>query len=73
VRRVHQGGEIKWPGRFRFVGEAFAGHLVGLKRQRRGIWKIYFYSVVLGQLHDTDATGIRIVSQQKPLKGPHKM
>ena len=73
VRRVHNGGEIKWQGRFRFVGEAFAGYLVALKRQRRGIWKIYFYNVLLGHLHDADATGIRIVSQQKPLQKPHKV
>jgi transposase InsO family protein len=73
LRRVHQGGEIKWQGRFRFVGEAFAGYLVALKRQRRGVWKVYFYNVLLGQLHDADTTGIRTASHQQTAKGPHKV
>jgi putative transposase len=73
VRRVHNGGEIKWQGRFRFVGEAFAGYLVGLKRHRRGIWKVYFYHVLLGHLHDADTSGIRLASQPHASKGPRKV
>jgi len=73
VRRVHKGGEIKWQGRLRFVGEAFAGYLVALKRQRRAIWKVYFHHVLLGELHDTDATGIRTAYQRHPAKGPRKV
>ena len=73
VRRVHNGGEIKWQGRFRFVGEAFAGYLVALKPQRRGIWNVHFYDVLLGQLHDTDTTGIRTASHRHPAKGPRKV
>ena len=73
VRRVHNGGEIKWQGRFRFVGEAFAGHLVALKRQRRGVWAVYFYHVLLGQLHDADNSGLRTATHQRPRKGPRKV
>jgi len=73
ARRVHNGGEIKWQGRFRFVGEAFAGYLVALKRHRRGIWKVYFYQVLLGRLHDADTSGIRTASHQHSSQGPRKV
>jgi len=73
IRRVHNGGEIKWQGRFRFVGEAFAGYLVALKRYRRGIWKVYFYNVLLGHLHDADTSGIRTASHPHSFKGPRKV
>lgn len=73
LRRVHNGGEIKWQGRFRFVGEAFAGYLVALKRHRRGIWKVYFYDVLLGHLHDADNSGIRTVHHEHSVKGPRKV
>lgn len=73
VRRVHLGGEIKWQGRFRFVGEAFAGHLVALKRIRRGVWAVYFYHVMLGHLHDADASGLRVASRTHPVNGPRKV
>jgi hypothetical protein len=73
IRRVHNGGEIKWQGRLRFVGEAFAGYLVALKHQRRGIWKVYFYHALLGHLHDSDVTGIRTASQRHPARGPRKV
>jgi transposase InsO family protein len=73
VRRVHQGGEIKWQGRMRFVGEAFAGYLVALQRQRRGVWAVYFYHVLLGRLHDADTSGLRPVKQCQPVKGPRKV
>lgn len=70
VRQVHNSGEIKWQGRFRFVGEAFAGYLVALKRQRRGVWGVYFYHILLGRLHDADPSGLRTVTQWRPLNGP---
>jgi len=73
LRRVHNSGEIKWQGRFRFVGEAFAGYLVALKRQRRGIWAVYFYHVLLGQLHDADPSGLRTANHRRPVKGPKKV
>jgi transposase InsO family protein len=73
LRRVHKGGEIKWQGRFRFVGEAFAGSLVALRKQRRGLWAVYFYHVLLGHLHDADTSGLRTVKRLRPVKGPSKV
>lgn len=73
LRRVHNGGEIKWQGRFRFVGEAFAGSLVALRKQRRGLWAVYFYHVLLGHLHDADTSGLRTVKRLRPVKGPGKV
>lgn len=59
VRRVRSNGEIRWRGRRRFVGEAFVGHLLGLRRHRRGAWRVYFYHVLLGELHETDPGSMR--------------
>lgn len=73
VRRVHLGGEIKWQGRFRFVGEAFAGYLVALKPKRRGVWAVYFYQVLLGHLHAADTSGLRVVRRNHPVQGPRKV
>jgi transposase InsO family protein len=72
-RRVHHSGEIKWQGRFRFVGEAFAGRYVALKRLRRGVWRVYYYHVVLGQMHDADPGGLRTARHRHPAKGPRKV
>jgi transposase-like protein len=73
TRSVHHSGEIKWQNRFRFVGEAFAGRYVALKRQRRGVWRVYYYHVLLGELHDADASGLRVASHRHPVDGPRKM
>lgn len=73
VRRVHHSGEIKWQGRFRFVGEAFAGYLVALRRKRRGVWAVCFYHVLLGHLQDADTSGLRTVTRRCPVKGPRKV
>lgn len=73
VRRVHWGGEIKWQGRVRFVGRAFAGYQVALKPQRRGVWAVYYYHVLLGHLQDADATGLRTVRKTHPVPGPRKV
>jgi transposase InsO family protein len=59
VRRVRSNGEIRWQGRRRFVGEAFVGHLLGLRRRRRGVWRVHFYHVLLGELHEQDAGSMR--------------
>src|ERR1017187_2048378 len=73
IRRVHLGREIKWQGRFRFVGEAFAGYRVALKPIRRGVWAVYFYHVFLGHLHAADASGLRAATRSHPIKGPRKV
>src|SRR5207302_4758713 len=36
VRRVRNRGQIKWQGRQRFVGRAFVGELLGLKKMPNG-------------------------------------
>jgi transposase InsO family protein len=59
IRRVRSNGEIRWQGRRRFVGEAFVGHSLGLRRRRRGVWRVYFYHVLLGELHEQDAGSMR--------------
>jgi hypothetical protein len=73
TRRVHHSGEIKWQGRFRFVGEAFTGRYVALKRQRRGVWSVHYYHVLLGELHDADASGLRTATHRHPVNGPRKV
>jgi putative transposase len=59
VRRVRSNGEIKWQGRKRFIGEAFAGYPVGLKRQGTASWKVRFAKLLIGELWDSDAGGMR--------------
>jgi hypothetical protein len=61
VRRVRSNGEIKWRGRRRFVGEALEGVRVGLQEVGRGRYQVYFGSVLLGELRETDAGGLRAV------------
>jgi transposase InsO family protein len=68
-RRVANGGEIKWQGRMRFVGEAFAGRYVNLKPQRRGVWRVYYYHVLLGELYAADLSGLRTASHPHQGKG----
>ena len=41
TRRVRNRGHIKWRGRERFIGRAFVGELVGLKKIADGIHEVY--------------------------------
>lgn len=59
IRRVRTNGEIKWCGRKRFIGEALKGVRVGLKRIDQSYSQVYFDSILLGDLHDTDSRGLR--------------
>lgn len=59
VRRVRSNGEIKWQGRKRFIGEAFVGYPVGLKRQSKERWQVRFARLVIGELWDSDSGGMR--------------
>ena len=59
VRSVRSNGQIRWLGRLRFVGEAFVGYKLGLKRWPNGHWAVYFRSLLLGELHASDAGGLR--------------
>lgn len=59
VRRVVFHGDIKWEGRFRFIGRAFIGETVGLKPIRPGIHDVYLGTHRIGQLYQGDRAGMR--------------
>ena len=59
VRRVRSNGEIKWKGRLRFIGQAFKGRLVGINKVDEYYSEVYFDTILLGQLHESDKRGIR--------------
>jgi transposase InsO family protein len=53
-RRVSADGRLFWQGRQRFIGRAFGGEIIGLKKHRREIWKIFLGCDLLGLLHQKD-------------------
>ena len=55
VRRVRNRGHIKWRGRLRFVGRAFAGQTVGLKTVGAHQWEVFLGRQLIGHLHTHDA------------------
>ena len=59
VRYVRHNGQIKWQGRYRFIGEAFIGQPIALHRYATGIYAVYFRHLLLGTLHDRDQHGLR--------------
>jgi putative transposase len=59
VRQGRQNGEIKWQGRRRFIGEAFVGQPIGLKRLRAGVWVVHFCGLLIGHLHAADVGAMR--------------
>jgi transposase-like protein len=65
-RAVRRSGEIYWQGRRRFIGESFRGFRVGLRPSGRAVWRVYFYDVLLGELHDADTTGLRSARYRRP-------
>jgi putative transposase len=58
VRRVRSTGQIKWQGRFRFIGESLRGMRVGLKCGNEGRWEVYFGKLLLGELADAAPGGL---------------
>lgn len=60
-RLIRSKGMISFHGRSRFVGEAFEGERVGLKRSRTAVWEVYFGPHLIGELWDNEAGGIRAV------------
>lgn len=73
-RWVKGNGEISWRGGRRFVGEAFVRDYVGLKPVRRGVWRVYFGPILVGELHETEQGNIRRAKYQtrrKPAARPH--
>ena len=60
IRRwVKANGPINWRGIRRFVGEAFMGDYVGLKPVRKGMWKVYYGPLLVGELHEKESGVIR--------------
>jgi putative transposase len=59
TRRVRSNGEIRWSGRKRFIGEAFAGQKAGLRPIRRGVHAVYFAKLLIGHLHERDTGAMR--------------
>ena len=64
-RLVKGHGMICFRGRGRFVGEAFGGERVGLKRSRGGVWEVYFGPRLVGELWDSESGGIRAAWYRK--------
>jgi putative transposase len=65
-RRVRNRGHIKWHSRERFVGRAFVGQLIGLKKVTTGIHEVYLVGHQIGVLHHRDAGGMRPASIARP-------
>lgn len=65
VRRVVFQGYLKWQGRFRFIGRAFVGQIVGLKPLKPGVHEVYLGPHLIGQLHQSDRAGMRPASRSK--------
>lgn len=59
IRRVRSNGQIRWQGRKRFIGEAFVGYPVGIRQSRLGRWTVRFAGLVVGELWESDAGGMR--------------
>lgn len=56
ARNVRADGGIKWGGKQVFVGEAFAGELVGMEAVDDGLWHVHLGPLRLGVLHDRSRT-----------------
>jgi putative transposase len=67
-RRVKGKGMINLNGRARFVGEAFEGQRVGLKRTPSD-WEVYFGHLLIGTLPANDHAGIHAVRYRKKPTG----
>jgi len=65
VRRVVFHGDIKWQGRFRFIGRAFVGQTVGLNPISPGVHEVYLGAHLVGQLHQRDRAGMRPASRPR--------
>ena len=59
VRRVRPHGDIKWQGRLRFLGRAFAGQLVALKTLSAQHCAVHLGPLLIGELYAKDPAGMR--------------
>lgn len=58
-RRVTASGYIRWRRRLRVIGRAFGGQDVGFKPVSESVHEVYFGSLLIGVLVDTDPGGMR--------------
>jgi transposase InsO family protein len=73
-RWVKGNGEMSWRGTRRFVGEAFVRDYVGLRPVRKGVWRVYFGPILVGELHENEHGNIRTAKYQtrkKPFARHH--
>lgn len=61
-RSVRPDGAIKWAGSHVFVGEAFAGEIVGLTAVDDGCWHVHLGPLRLGVLHERSRTIVPLES-----------
>jgi len=54
TRNIDKKGDLWWGNQRHFIGEAFAGHQVGLKLTGPGIYEVYLADLLLGTLHDAE-------------------
>ena len=76
LKRTDSRGRIRWAGRPRLIGQAFARQLIALRPQRPELVHVYFGPHLLGEIHASDTTAIRAVrvrthrsSSTQPRKG----
>jgi len=67
ARQVRPNGWIKFQGKLRFIGRAFARQRIGLQPAEDGAWKVYLDALLIGTLHQCDGSGsIRAAKFRKP-------
>jgi transposase InsO family protein len=62
---VRGNGEISHCGVRRYVGEAFVRDYVGLKPFARGVWRVYFGPVLIGELRDAESGSLRMARYRR--------
>lgn len=67
--RLDPRGRLRWGGRPRHIGRAFARQQVGLKRKTSQMVEVYFGPHLLGTLHQSDRAGLRPVQWRRPRRG----
>lgn len=65
VCHAHKRGHITWQGRLRFIGRAFAGERLGLKRTGAQQWEVYLGRQLIGHLFAQDRGGMRPARWQR--------
>jgi len=66
TRHVRNRGSIKIYGRRRFIGRAFIGQVIGLKRIDAEHDAIYLEKLLIGTLHRQDPGGLRPCAYRRP-------